>query len=125
MGTVLLTMSGVPHVSWTQLTPANSPLARSSHGVSIVGDTLYMFGGEHSARHPVNNTLYALDLGTPDSAWREVRVTGEIPSPRFGHAQAVMGESIYIFGGREGNCSYRDLGRGREGNCSYRDMGRG
>jgi len=95
-------MSGVPHVSWTQLTPANSPLARSSHGVSIVGDTLYMFGGEHSARHPVNNTLYALDLGTPDSAWREVRVTGEIPSPRFGHAQAVMGESIYIFGGRMG-----------------------
>merc|ERR1711892_851136 len=60
-------------ISWTELKPSNSPLERSSHGVSIVGDTLYMFGGEFSARHPVNNILYALDLDKPGNAWREVR----------------------------------------------------
>jgi len=61
-----------------------------------------MFGGEHSARHPVNDTLYALNLGTTEPAWREVKVTGDTPSPRFGHAQAVIGDSIYFFGGRMG-----------------------
>ena len=89
-------------VTWTELNPSNPPLERSSHGVSIVGDTLYMFGGEHSARHPVNDTLYALDLGKPGQSWREVKVTGNPPVPRFGHAQAVLGDCIYIFGGRMG-----------------------
>lgn len=93
-------MSG--KVSWTELKPANAPLARSSHGVSIVGDTLYMFGGEHNARVPVNDTLYALDLSRKDSAWQEIKTSGNPPLPRFGHAQAVIGSCIYIFGGRMG-----------------------
>jgi len=89
-------------ISWTELKPSNPPLERSSHGVSIVGDTLYMFGGEHSARHPVNDVLYALDLDKPGNTWREVKVSGSPPPPRFGHAQSVIGDCIYIFGGRMG-----------------------
>jgi len=89
-------------ISWTELKPSNPPLERSSHGVSIVGDTLYMFGGEFSARYPVNDILYALDLDKPGNAWREVKVSGSPPPPRFGHAQSVIGDCIYIFGGRMG-----------------------
>lgn len=95
-------MSRKAEVSWTELKPSNPPLARSSHGVSIVGDTLYMFGGEHSARQPVNTTLYAVELGNPASVWREVTVSGVPPPPRFGHSQAVIGDCIYVFGGRVG-----------------------
>ena len=89
-------------ISWTELKPSNPPLERSSHGVSIVGVTLYMLGGEHSARHPVKDVLYALDLDKSVKAWREVEVSGSPPPPRFGHAQSVIDDCIYIFGGRMG-----------------------
>ena len=40
-------------VSWSQVKDVDKtsrPKSRSSHGVSVIGDTLYMLGGEHEAR---------------------------------------------------------------------------
>ena len=63
--------------------PGGAPLARSSHGVSVVGDTLFMFGGEHSARNPIGTELHSLDLGADSPCWTEVAVQGSAtPPPR-------------------------------------------
>ena len=40
-------------VSWSQVKDVDKtsrPKSRSSHGVSVISDTLYMLGGEHEAR---------------------------------------------------------------------------
>ena len=48
--------------------------SRSSHGVSVVGDTLYIFGGEHSARNPIGAELNCIDLKSDQPKWTEVEV---------------------------------------------------
>jgi len=88
--------------SWTKLDVASPPIARSSHEISSVGSALYLFGGEHEARTPIDSDLYVLDLALPVRCWKKVEAIGEPPSPRIAHAQAVIGDNIYIFGGREG-----------------------
>lgn len=40
----------------------NVPGARSSHKISIISDTLYLFGGEKIARVPVDNDMWKLRL---------------------------------------------------------------
>lgn len=88
-------------VSWRALAPDNAPVARSSHGVSVVGDTLYVFGGEHVARTPIDSAMHALDLSAPGAAFVAVRADSA-PPPRVGHAQASIGSVVYVFGGRQG-----------------------
>jgi len=91
----------MPSVTWTQLKTDNNPLARSSHGVSVVGDTLYIFGGEHSARNPIGAELNCIDLKSDQPKWTEVEVE-QAPLARFGHSQVTANGSIYVFGGRMG-----------------------
>ena len=73
-------------ISWREIkTPKgpNAPLARSSHGVSVVGDALFMFGGEHSARDPIGTELHSMDLAADSPSWTEVAVQGsKMPPPR-------------------------------------------
>ena len=67
-------------VTWSEIKPANSIPERSSHGVSVVGDRLYVFGGEHSARNPIGSELHSLQLAGPDQPrWQEVR-TPSVPT---------------------------------------------
>lgn len=90
-------------VTMTQLKPAdgNDLLARSSHAVTVVGETMYVFGGENVARNVIDDKLHAFDL-KPDSSWREVETKGTPPCARFAQAQAAVGNSFYLFGGRQG-----------------------
>lgn len=89
--------------SWKQvaLNSLTTLLARSSHAISSVGDKVYLIGGEHVARTPIDSTVYEYSLAT--DAWEEVQITGgEPPEQRIAHSQAVVGQKIYIFGGRQG-----------------------
>ena len=65
---------------WSEVTTNSAPLSRSSHGVSVIGDKLFMFGGEHEARTPVDNDVHVLELTT--SQWRKMVTSGTAPSPR-------------------------------------------
>ena len=74
-------------MKWTECkvtSPAGGgPVSRSSHGVSVIGDTLYLWGGEHEARTPVDTNMWALDLKKEGSMeWRIVASKGEPPSQR-------------------------------------------
>lgn len=90
---------------WEQL-PSNgdhAPLARSSHSINAVGSKLYVFGGEHKPREPVDNLLYCYDLEA--RAWAApVPGTAAAPAPgaRVGHTAAALGGKLYVYGGRTG-----------------------
>ncbi|KAM7208710.1 nitrile-specifier protein 2 [Naviculisporaceae sp. PSN 640] len=108
------------------------PLPRSSHSVDIVAGTVYIFGGEVEPRKPVDNDMHAVTLPSsgapadyyaikakpskPSTSPAEETDTkgkgketdesrpelGDVPSPRVGHATAVIGHRIFLFGGRGG-----------------------
>ena len=85
----------------------NAPIERSSHGVSTIGGTLYVMGGENTARIPIDSSVYVLDIANQNlkdgsAVWRKIEAQENSPSPRIAHAQATIGNKIYIFGGRQG-----------------------
>lgn len=47
--------------TWTKLATADA-LQRSSHTVSALGDTVYIFGGELKPREPRDNDVHTLKL---------------------------------------------------------------
>lgn len=95
---------------------ANStPLPRSSHGLSIIqdGTILVLYGGENIARTPITDAAQVLWLAkkkTKGDEWQWISPTtmtsGDdaivAPPSRVAHAQAAVGNNIYIFGGRNG-----------------------
>jgi hypothetical protein len=54
------------------------------------------FGGADSRYH--YNDTWLFESST--RKWTELQCTGDIPSPRDGHAAAVVDNVVYIFGGR-------------------------
>lgn len=86
------------------------PLPRSSHTISVVAGRAYIFGGEITPREPVDNDMHVVTLpsGTVTSAdYRSIPAKpesagGEVPVKRVGHTAAVIGERIFMFGGRGG-----------------------
>ena len=71
-------------MKWTECQVSSPPPSRSSHGISIIGDSLYMFGGEHEARSPVGDEMWSLALRSDggNMEWRALPAQGEAPSPR-------------------------------------------
>lgn len=91
--------------SWQHVQAQNSPCARSSHSISVIGSRVFLFGGEHIARTPIDSTMFSIDLPISDSSspvWQSIDVAGDKPVERIAHAQAVIGNCIYVFGGRQG-----------------------
>ncbi|KAL3514157.1 hypothetical protein ACH5RR_026874 [Cinchona calisaya] len=86
---------------WVKLDQKGTgPGARSSHAITIVGQKGYAFGGEFTPRVPVDNKLYVFDL--TEKTWSVADATGDIPPPRVGVTMASVGDTIYVFGGRDG-----------------------
>ncbi|KAL8506919.1 hypothetical protein ACS0TY_017709 [Phlomoides rotata] len=75
------------------------PGARSSHAIAVVGQKVYAFGGEFSPRVPVDNHLHVFNLA--DQTWSIADARGDTPPPRVGVTMAAIGETIYVFGGRD------------------------
>ena len=103
--TTYTTMSSqlVSTLAWEKVVVENSIPERSSHGVSVVGETLVIFGGENVPRTPFDNQVHALDLSSPKPrSWTVLQPSGgEAPEPRVAHAQCTLGDNIYISGGRQ------------------------
>lgn len=93
-------------VAWRRLsagTAEGDPIPRSSHEISLVGGKVLMFGGEHKARTPIDSELWALEQHVGGQCrWQRVEAQGEMPPARIGHAQAAIGERLYVMGGRQG-----------------------
>jgi len=90
---------------WTRIeTESPGPIARSSHGASLIdkGNRLVVYGGENVARTPIEyeEALWILHLS--NNTWQNLQP--ENPPPvRVAHAQAVYQDHcLYVFGGRAG-----------------------
>lgn len=90
----------MPQAKWVKLDQKGTiPGARSSHAIAMVGQKAYVFGGELTPRVPVENKLHVFDL--ENCTWSVADVTGDVPPPRVGVTMASVGETIYVFGGRD------------------------
>ncbi|OBT54015.1 hypothetical protein VE04_04587 [Pseudogymnoascus sp. 24MN13] len=88
--------------SWTSLL-ASGELQRSSHVLSVVRGTGYIFGGELLPRQPRDNHVYRLDSKYHAAQLvLETKGTSASPSPRVGTASATLNGKVYLFSGRGG-----------------------
>ncbi|KAF9244530.1 hypothetical protein BU15DRAFT_85909 [Melanogaster broomeanus] len=87
-----------------QPTGTERPAQRTGHVCVTYGDRIIVFGGTDGQYH--YNDTWAYDINT--HKWTELQCIGFIPSPREGHAAAVVDDVIYIFGGR--GVDGKDLG---------------
>lgn len=86
-------------------TTGTAPKARSGHAAVLYKDSMYVFGGyDGSARL---NDLYTLNLSTKE--WKEIKPSGEIPTPRMNLCCEVLGDHFYIFAGHSGSTSSNDF----------------
>ncbi|XP_021742539.1 acyl-CoA-binding domain-containing protein 4-like [Chenopodium quinoa] len=94
--------------TWSILkTYGNSPVSRGGHSVTLVGNTLVIFGGQNASRTLLND-LHLLDLET--MTWDDFDAVGVPPSPRSDHAAAVHAERyLLIFGGGSHAACFNDL----------------
>ncbi|KAI0673369.1 hypothetical protein C8Q78DRAFT_1016922 [Trametes maxima] len=78
--------------------PSPSPFPRYGHALPVNATTsgeLFLFGG--LVRETVRNDLYLISVR--DLSATLLQTTGEIPSPRVGHASALVGSVLIVWGG--------------------------
>ncbi|KAG1749813.1 uncharacterized protein EDB91DRAFT_1327252 [Suillus paluster] len=78
--------------------PSPSPFPRYGHALPATATTsgeLYLFGG--LVRETARNDLYL--FSTRDLSATLVQTGGEIPSPRVGHASAIVSSVLIVWGG--------------------------
>ncbi|KAJ6627112.1 hypothetical protein B0H10DRAFT_2210524 [Mycena sp. CBHHK59/15] len=77
-------------------TSAERPAQRTGHACITFENRIIIFGGTDGQYH--YNDTWTFDLTT--RKWAELQCIGFIPSPREGHAAALVDDVIYVFGGR-------------------------
>lgn len=96
-----LTLKGI----WRHLSSylSSDIIPRSSHSLNVVGNKVFVFGGEHDSRIPISNNFIVYDL--KESKWSTIENKGDpmnVPSRRVAHSSCFLNNKIYIFGGRVG-----------------------
>ena len=79
-------------------TPSPSPFPRYGHALPSTATSsgeLFLFGG--LVRERVRNDLYL--ISTRELSATLLQTAGEIPSPRVGHASALVGNVFIVWGG--------------------------
>ncbi|KAK8542372.1 hypothetical protein V6N12_014970 [Hibiscus sabdariffa] len=94
--------------TWSMLnTHGNAPVSRGGQSVTLVGNTLVIFGGQ-DAKRTVLNDLHILNLET--MSWDKIDAVGVPPLPRADHAAVVHAERyLLIFGGSSHATCFNDL----------------
>lgn len=73
------------------------PLALANHAAAVLGDVVYVFGGESDCG--TEKGLYALDLRQPAAGWQR---RADLPGPaRAFTALAALDGALYVLGGRQ------------------------
>lgn len=90
---------------WNFIQPnSRSPPPRTNHTTITYQDKLYLFGG-------TDGKLWYSDTWVYDPAentWTALECAGFIPAPCEGHSATIVGDIMYVFGGR--SAEGKDLG---------------
>ena len=89
-----VTSYNVKTQEWTTL--PSLPEGRDHVGGVVIGDIFYVVGGRVNGVPNVRNTVFAMDVTSPDMAWVE---KATMPTARGGLSTAALGSRIYTFGG--------------------------
>jgi N-acetylneuraminic acid mutarotase len=86
--------------------------ARYGHTLTLTPDgRLLVFGGcslPESGIPKYNDDIRQLDIDT--MVWSRPRITGQVPTGRYGHSATLMNDKIFVFGGwGKGGCQSREL----------------
>lgn len=83
--------------AWERLDALELPAARSGASIAVVGDGIVVLGGSGPDRAPTT-TVWKAKLGGNGEleTWTEFMA---LPSPRANAAAALVGDSIYLWGG--------------------------
>ena len=120
-----------------KLLSRGSTLSRSSHSVSVTADSrVLLYGGEIKPRTPVDadeasrGSVHVFDIEKPGVGGPQWATafsssglsSSSIPEPRVGATTAVVGEQLYLWGGR-GGVDMAPLPAGQSGiwRCSIAD----
>lgn len=85
---------------WELITPVEGndpPPSRTNHIAVTHNDKLYVFGG-------TNGVEWFNDIWRFDPilrSWTMLKCSGFVPQPREGHSASLVGDVIYVFGGRD------------------------
>jgi hypothetical protein len=84
--------------AWERLDALELPAARSGAAVTVVSDGIVVIGGEGTERSPTT-TVWKAKLGANGELepWAAFM---DLPEPRSFAAAAVVGDSIYVWGGK-------------------------
>lgn len=97
---------------WTvPLLDGKPPPARGGQAGLLIGNLFIVFGGTFfKEKFRYLNDLWVVD--TDSMQWHKPSAEGRAPSARYGHAAAVVGTSVYVFGGKgPGSSVHNDLHR--------------
>ncbi|KAK0586865.1 hypothetical protein LWI29_013612 [Acer saccharum] len=72
------------------------PSARDSHTCSSWKNKIIVIGGEDGHDYYLSD-VHILDADT--LTWKELNTSGQVLSPRAGHATAAFGKNLFVFGG--------------------------
>ncbi|GIQ87151.1 hypothetical protein KIPB_009136 [Kipferlia bialata] len=90
----LLTFDSSSDLVVTQSIPCPLSPTLSHFTATRVGGELYVFGGRDSSTKECTNVLsvYTIESGE----WRQVEMSGDCPSARYGHTAFALGERLFV-----------------------------
>jgi N-acetylneuraminic acid mutarotase len=85
--------------TWTELTPAASPAARSNPALirDDASGGIWLIDGLTEAGYTAD--LWQLDVAANAPVWSELAQGGGAPAPRASHDAVVLDGAVYLFGG--------------------------
>uniref|UniRef100_A0A5S6Q3J5 Kelch domain-containing protein 10 n=1 Tax=Trichuris muris TaxID=70415 RepID=A0A5S6Q3J5_TRIMR len=88
---------------WTRMKPFGEwPTHLVSHSMLLKENVILLFGGGTIPfSYNTSNDLHVLSLNT--LTWRRLNCIGTIPTPRYGHAMAIVNGVLYMCGGTDGH----------------------
>ncbi|GFU24038.1 kelch domain-containing protein 3, partial [Nephila pilipes] len=94
-------------LSWSiPETSGEGPKITDGHSACVIGDYMYIFGGYEEDTFGFSDKVFRINLITFN--WETVLTHGLPPSKRDFHTASVIGNFMYIFGGRSARDSGED-----------------
>ena len=116
-------------------TSGDVPSPRYGHRAVLTSTILMIWGGgeknvrdQNKQNQAVDNSLYLLNLGTPDlfhvktrsslirvscvsvsREWTQIVVDGPRPGGRYYHTMTLVGSKLFVFAGRTANERFNDI----------------